>query len=72
MFQLILIIKKTLFLKNKKYNSVILNYDQRKKITNFLMNINNQDTIIDQDKIIVSPGNFLRFSIVLNENNTNV
>ncbi len=51
---------------------MILNYDQRKKITNFLMNINNQDAIIDQDKIMISPGNFLRFNIVLNKYNINL
>lgn len=51
---------------------IILNYSQRKKITNFLMETNNQDTIIDQDKIMVSPGNFLRFNIILNENSINL
>ena len=51
---------------------IILNYNQRSKITNFLMDIHNQDTIIEQDKIMVSPGNFLRFNIILNENNINI
>ena len=46
---------------------IILNYNQRNKITNFLMDIHNQDTIIEQDKIVTSPGNFLKFNIILNE-----
>ncbi len=50
---------------------IILNYNQKSKISNFLMDIHNQDTIIDQDKIMISPGNFLRFNIILNENNIN-
>ena len=50
---------------------IILNNSQRIKITNFLMDIHNQDTIIDQDKIIISPGNFLKFNIILNENSIN-
>ena len=36
------------------------------------MDIHNQDKIIEQDKIMVSPGNFLRFNIILNENNINI
>ena len=36
------------------------------------MDIHNQDTIIEQDKIMVSPGNFLRFNITLNEYNINI
>ena len=51
---------------------IILNYNQRSKITNFLMDIHNQDVIIDEDKIMVSPGNFLRFNIFLNENSINI
>ena len=51
---------------------IILNYNQRNKITNFLMDIHNQDTIIEQDKIMVSPGNFLRFNIIFNENSINI
>ena len=51
---------------------IILNYNQKNKITNFLMDIHNQDKIIEQDKIMVSPGNFLRFNIILNENNINI
>tara|TARA_Y100001958_G_C21176511_1_gene507213 strand:+ start:246 stop:1178 length:933 start_codon:yes stop_codon:yes gene_type:complete len=51
---------------------IILNYNQRIKITNFLMDIHNQETIIEQDKIMVSPGNFLRFNIILNENSINI
>ena len=51
---------------------IILNHNQRSEITNFLMDIHNQDTIIDQDKIIISPGNFLKFNIILNENNINL
>ena len=46
---------------------IILNNSQRIKITNFLMDIHNQDTIIEQDKIVTSPGNFLKFNIILNE-----
>ena len=51
---------------------IILNYNQRSKITNFLMDIHNQDVIINEDKIMVSPGNFLRFNIFLNENSINI
>ena len=51
---------------------IILNYDQRSKITNFLMDIHNQDTIIDQDKIMVSPGNFLKFNIILSEHSISI
>ena len=51
---------------------IILNYNQRNKITNFLMDIHNQETIIEQDKIMVSPGNFLRFNIIFNENSINI
>ena len=51
---------------------IILNYNQRSKITNFLMDIHNQDVIIDEHKIMVSPGNFLRFNIFLNENSINI
>ena len=51
---------------------IILNYNQRSKITNFLMNKHNQDTIIERDKIMVSPGNFLRFNIILNKNSINI
>ena len=51
---------------------IFLNYKQRSKITNFLMDIHNQDTIIEQDKIIVSPGNFLKFNIILNKDNINI
>ena len=51
---------------------IILNYNQRNKITNFLMDIHNQETIIEQDNIMVSPGNFLRFNIILNENSINI
>ena len=51
---------------------IILNYNQRRKITNFLMDIHNQDVIIKEDKIMVSPGNFLRFNIFLNENSINI
>ena len=51
---------------------IILNYNQRTKITNFLMDKNNQDKIFDQDTIMISPGNFLRFNIILNENSIKV
>ena len=51
---------------------IVLNYDQRSKITNFLMDIHNQDTIIDQDKIMVSPGNFLKFNIILSEHSISI
>ena len=44
----------------------------RREITNFLMDAHNQKTIIDQDKIDKSPGNFLKFNIILNENNINI
>ncbi len=50
---------------------IVLNHKQRSEITNFLMDMHNQDTIIDQDKIIISPGNFLKFNIILNENSIN-
>ena len=36
------------------------------------MDAHNQKTIIDQDKIMISPGNFLKFNIILNENNINI
>jgi hypothetical protein len=32
------------------------------------MNKHNQKIIIDQNKIMISPGNFLRFNIIFNEN----
>ncbi len=51
---------------------IILNNNQRREITNFLMDAHNQKTIIDQDKIKISPGNFLKFNIILNENNINI
>ena len=47
---------------------IILNNRQRVEITNFLMNKHNQKIIIDQNKIMISPGNFLRFNIIFNEN----
>ena len=47
---------------------IILNNNQRREITNFLMETHNQDMIINQDKIMISPGNFLRFNLILNEN----
>ena len=50
---------------------IILNNLQRHEITSFLMDAHNQEAIIDQDKIIISPGNFLRFNIILNENSIN-
>ena len=50
---------------------IILNNLQRREITSFLMDAHNQEAIIDQDKIIISPGNFLRFNIILNENSIN-
>ena len=50
---------------------IILNYNQKSKITNFLMDIHNQDIIIEQNKIMVSPGNFLRFNMILSENSIN-
>ena len=51
---------------------IVLNNKQMSEITNFLMDIHNQDIIIDQEKIIISPGNFLRFNIILNENSINL
>ena len=51
---------------------IMLNYNQRSQIINFLMDIHNQDQIIDQDKIIISPGNFLKINITLRENNINI
>ena len=51
---------------------IILNYNQRSQIINLLMDIHNQDQIIDQDKIIISPGNFLKINITLRENNINI
>ena len=51
---------------------IMLNYNQRSQIINFLMNVHNQDQIIDQDKIIISPGNFLKINITLRENNINI
>ena len=42
------------------------------KITNYLMQTHNQDQIIDQDEIMTSPGNFLKFNIILNENSINI
>ena len=51
---------------------IILNNYQRREITNFLMDAYNQKAIIDQDKIMISPGNFLKFNIILNENNINI
>ncbi|MDA9684408.1 hypothetical protein N9U33_02330 [Candidatus Pelagibacter bacterium] len=51
---------------------IMLNYNQRSQIINFLMDIHNQDQIIDQDKIIISPGNFLKINISLRENNINI
>ena len=51
---------------------IMLNYNQRSQIINFLMNVHNQDQIIDQDKIIISPGNFLKINITLSENNINI
>ena len=50
---------------------IILNNLQRREITSFLMDAHNQEAIIDKDKIIISPGNFLRFNIILNENSIN-
>ena len=47
---------------------IILNNRQRVEITNFLINKHNQKIIIDQNKIMISPGNFLRFNIIFNEN----
>lgn len=51
---------------------IMLNYNQRSQIINLLMDIHNQDQIIDQDKIIISPGNFLKINITLRENNINI
>ena len=51
---------------------IILNNNQRSQIINLLMDIHNQDQIIDQDKIIISPGNFLKINITLRENNINI
>ncbi len=51
---------------------IMLNYNQRSQIINLLMDIHNQDQIIDQDKIIISPGNFLKINITLSENNINI
>ena len=47
---------------------IILNNRQRVEITNFLINKHNQKIIIDQNKIMISPGNFLKFNIIFNEN----
>ena len=51
---------------------ISLNFNQINKITNYLMQTHNQDPIIDQDEIVTSPGNFLKFNIILNENSINI
>ena len=43
---------------------ILLNNFQRREIISFLMDTHNQEAIIDQDKIMISPGNFLRFNII--------
>ena len=51
---------------------IILNHNQRNEIIKSLMDIYDQDPIIDQDKIATSPGNFLKFNIIFNENGINI
>ena len=51
---------------------IILNYNQKSQIINYLMNLHNQDQIFDKDKISISPGNFLKFNMILNQHNINI
>ncbi len=47
--------------------NIILNSAQRNKIIDTLIDKYNQNIIIDQNIIRISPGNFLRFNAILNE-----
>ncbi len=48
--------------------NIILNKSQRNMIIDNLMSKYNQKNIIDQNIITITPGNFLKFNTILNEN----
>lgn len=51
---------------------IILNVDDKNEITESLLNFYNQEIILEKGCMHISPGNFLKFNYILNENKIDV